>query len=90
MLPAGIFQGLVFDKQRPQYMNYGAIGWFLGHEITHGFYDKGSTYDADGNNVDWWELETKEKFSENVDCIIQQYSNYTVEEVGLNVSIIRI
>ena len=51
-------------------MNYGAIGFVVGHEITHGFDDQGSQRDKDGNLVNWWEPETKQKFLEKAQCII--------------------
>ena len=63
-------------------MNYGSIGWVIGHEITHGFDDQGRQYNYEGNLDNWWELETFIKFLNKTNCIIQQYGNYTVKELG--------
>lgn len=69
-------------------MNYGAIGFVMGHEITHGFDDQGSQYDKHGNLVEWWKKETKDRFLQKAQCIIHQYGNYTDKDVGLSVSAI--
>ena len=63
-IQAAILSGVVFNVNRPRYMNYGALGFVVGHEITHGFDDVGSKFDGDGNLVDWWQPETKEKYLE--------------------------
>ena len=63
-------------------MNYGAIGFVVGHEITHGFDDQGSQKDGEGNLLDWWEPATKKRYLEKAQCIIDQYGNYTVEVEG--------
>ena len=39
--PAGILQPPFFDKQADDAVNYGAIGAVIGHELTHGFDDRG-------------------------------------------------
>ncbi|XP_044017351.1 neprilysin-2-like [Aphidius gifuensis] len=85
-LPAGILQGIFFNNKLPKYMNYGAIGFIIGHEITHGFDDKGRQFDKQGNLVEWWNPSTKIKFIEKAQCVIDQYNNYTVEEVGQNIN----
>ena len=46
--PAGILQDLFFSSKVPNYLNYGAIGGVIGHEITHGFDDKGRKKDFEG------------------------------------------
>lgn len=78
-------QGAFFSSERPRYMNYGAIGFVIGHEITHGFDDQGRQFDKEGNLVDWWAEETKKRYLEKASCIIKQYGNYTAQEVGLKV-----
>jgi len=82
-------QGEVLSNDRPRYLNYGAIGFIIGHEITHGFDNQGSMYDGHGNVVDWWAKETKKQFLEKAMCIIKQYGNYTDHEVGLKVCVIK-
>ncbi|XP_013771859.1 membrane metallo-endopeptidase-like 1 [Limulus polyphemus] len=84
--PAGILQGVFFGKDRPNYMNYGGIGFVIGHEITHGFDDRGRQFNKDGNNENWWEPQTDQLFREKAQCIIEQYGNYTVPENGLKIN----
>lgn len=66
-------------------MNYGGIGFVIGHEITHGFDDQGSQYDADGNLRNWWADDSRQAYKERAECIINQYGNYTEPLTGLNV-----
>lgn len=84
-LPAGILQSPLFSDDRPNYMNYGSIGFAIGHEITHGFDDGGSQYSKDGTARNWWAEKTKEAFIEKAQCIIDQYGNFTAPEVNRNV-----
>lgn len=66
-------------------MNYGAMGFVIGHEVTHGFDDKGRQFDPEGNLADWWSPEIHVKYNEKAQCIIDQYGNFTEPQTGLNV-----
>lgn len=84
--PAGILQDQFFAADRPNYMNYGAIGQVIGHEITHGFDDQGRQFDLNGNLVDWWGKSTAESYLSKAKCIIDQYSNFTDPQTELNLN----
>lgn len=52
-------------------------------EVTHGFDDKGRQFDKEGNMMQWWNNATIRNFRERAQCIIDQYSRYRIDEVGL-------
>ncbi len=56
--PAGILQPPFYDPKIDDAVNLGAIGAVIGHELTHGFDDAGSQFDADGNLHNWWTRRT--------------------------------
>lgn len=85
-IPAGIFQDHFFGSDRPKYLNYGAIGFVIGHEITHGYDDLGGRFDMHGNLNNWWQNATKETYTEKTKCIIEQYSNYTDPTKGIKLN----
>ena len=39
-----------------------------------------------GNLVDWWHPVTKEKYVNKAQCIIAQYGNYSLPELGLRLN----
>merc|ERR550539_43054 len=80
-IPAGILQGVFFSSSRPKYMNYGAIGWVIGHEVTHGFDDQGRQFDKEGNLLNWWKPDTSSRYLNKAKCIINQYTNYTFPQL---------
>lgn len=76
--PAGILQPPFFDFAADDAINYGGIGFTIGHEITHGFDNRGSRYDGEGNLKSWWTADDRRKFEEKASCVINQYAAYEV------------
>ncbi|NHZ42140.1 M13 family metallopeptidase [Massilia aquatica] len=77
VFPASILQPPFFDMRADDAVNYGAIGAVIGHEISHGFDDKGSQSDGDGNLREWWTKEDRAKFQAKADMLVKQYSAYS-------------
>jgi predicted metalloendopeptidase len=85
VFPAGILQPPFFYADADDAVNYGAIGAIIGHEITHGFDDEGSHFDASGQLRDWWAEEDRAEFMRRAQVLVGQFDEYEVLD-GLHVN----
>jgi putative endopeptidase len=85
VFPAGILQAPFFSDEADPAVNYGAIGGVIGHEITHGFDDQGSRFDANGTVRDWWTEDDRAEFDTRAQVMIDQFNAFEVED-GLHVN----
>ncbi len=76
VFPAGILQPPFFAADADDAVNYGSIGAVIGHEITHGFDDKGSRFDAAGNFANWWTDEDRAEFEKRTKVLVDQFNGY--------------
>jgi putative endopeptidase len=74
VFPAAILQPPFYDYKADEAVNYGGIGAVIGHEISHGFDDSGSRYNADGNLVNWWTEDDLKQFTGLGGALASQYS----------------
>jgi len=81
VFPAAIMQMPFFDPNRDVAMNYGGMGGVIGHEMTHGFDDQGSEYDANGNMHKWWTAKDSANYHARLGVLINQFDNYVVDSV---------
>jgi len=77
--PAGILQPPAFSAKYVDAVNYGAIGVVMGHEVSHGFDDEGSQFDAQGRLNNWWTPEDRKRFEAKTQCVVDQFDSYFIE-----------
>jgi putative endopeptidase len=78
VFPAAILQPPFYDYQADAAVNYGGMGAVIGHEISHGFDDMGSRFDADGNMKNWWTEGDRERFEARTQVLVDQFNAYEV------------
>ena len=76
VFPAGILQPPFYNYKADEAVNYGGIGAVIGHEISHGFDDQGSQFDAEGNLKNWWQEDDLKKFKEKGKALADQFNRY--------------
>jgi putative endopeptidase len=60
-------------------------GSTFGHEMTHGFDDMGSKFDANGNLKNWWTKEDSTKFYGKTKMIVEQFKQYNpIDSLHIN------
>ncbi|MGX0886680.1 putative endopeptidase [Kocuria rhizophila] len=82
VFPAAILQPPFFDETADDAVNYGGIGSVIGHEIGHGFDDKGSTCDGEGRLRNWWTDEDRAAFEERTSRLVGQYAALVPAQFG--------
>ncbi|MFN8266517.1 MAG: M13 family metallopeptidase [Chitinophagales bacterium] len=76
VFPAAILQPPFFYENADDAVNYGGIGMVIGHEITHGFDDQGSQFDAEGNLKNWWTPEDRKNYDALTGKFVKMYSTF--------------
>lgn len=85
VFPAGILQPPFFWADGDDAVNYGGIGVVIGHEMTHGFDDSGSRYDAEGNLKNWWTDEDRKAYEARTALVVKQFDGYRpLADVAIN------
>jgi putative endopeptidase len=74
--PAGVLQPPFFDPNRPDAMNYGAVGAIIGHEISHSFDEEGAKFNATGQLENWWAAADYAHFRASATLLVEQFDAY--------------
>ena len=74
--PAAILEAPFFDPNADAAANYGSIGAVIGHEVSHGFDNLGSEFDAEGRLRNWWTKDDAAHFKAATDKLVAQYDAY--------------
>ena len=77
VFPAAVLQPPFFDLATDDAVNYGAIGAAIGHEIGHGFDDRGRRFDANGKLRDWWTSRDEAEFQKRTKLLVEQFNAFS-------------
>ncbi|KAH7700225.1 neprilysin, partial [Aphelenchoides avenae] len=84
LLAAGLQPYIEADL--PSFYTYATVGAFVGHEIAHAFDDTGAEHDKVGHLKNWWTDGSFARFASRTECVVDEYSKFVVDEIGINVN----
>ena len=79
VVPAAMLQPPLFNADADDAANYGAIGAIVGHEIGHGFDDRGRRLDGEGAAVNWWTAVDEQSFAAIAQALVEQFNEYSAD-----------
>jgi putative endopeptidase len=77
VVPAAMLQPPLFNADADDAANYGAIGAIVGHEIGHGFDDRGRRLDGEGAAMNWWTAVDEQSFTTMAQALVEQFNGYS-------------
>lgn len=79
-VPHRMLQDVVYNEDRPKYLNYGSLGSFIGHQIFHSIFE-GSPIRQESEYYNWISPETHEAYQKKLDCVAENYESFYVPEI---------
>ncbi|KAK8755133.1 hypothetical protein V5799_002164 [Amblyomma americanum] len=86
VIPSAIQQGAFYQDGLPASLNFGSMGFIVGHVLAHGFDDYGSQYDASGSLRRWWSNDTRRRFMQKAECFVHQYGDIVDKTVNMSLN----
>ncbi|HEX2341200.1 MAG TPA: M13 family metallopeptidase [Vicinamibacterales bacterium] len=77
VLPAAMLQPPLFDVAADDAVNYGRLGAIIGHELGHGFDERGRRFDGQGSVRDWWAASDVDAFQTRARALSAQASAFS-------------
>ena len=77
VVPAAMLQPPLFTLAADDAANYGAIGAVVGHEIGHGFDDRGRRFDGGGAERNWWAPDDERAYAAIARALVEQFNEFS-------------
>ncbi|KAF5299289.1 hypothetical protein FQA39_LY02462 [Lamprigera yunnana] len=79
-VPHRILQSVIYDEDRPKYLNYGGLGSFIAHQLLHALFE-GSSIRQESQYYDWMSPATQKIYQNKLSCVAHHYKNYYIPEI---------
>jgi hypothetical protein len=85
-IPVGLFREVFYQKDRPEYMNYGALGTVIAHEMYH-IITQAEYRGLQGELRSWWSSHSLLNYEVKLQCLSNHYGKFVVKMIEQHVSL---